>query len=134
MKQSYSCKKSTYNSFDFISNLGFKSNLGFNLLNLNSIGKKIPQYKNSPQIEFATLFNADLSLPLKKEDDVYKNFLTPKLSFRFNPSDMKDYSTSENKIDANNVFTMNRLGLSDTLEAGRSMTLGLNYKKEKILF
>ena len=124
--------KLSYNSFDFISNLGFKSNLGFNLLNLNSIGKKVSQYKNSPQIEFATLFSADLSLPLKKEDDVYKNFLTPKLSFRFNPSDMKDYSTSDNKIDANNIFTMNRLGLSDTLEAGRSMTLGLNYKKEKI--
>jgi LPS-assembly protein len=58
--------KLSYNSFDFISNLGLKSNLGFNLLNLNSIGKKIRQYKNSPQIEFATLFSADLSLPLKK--------------------------------------------------------------------
>ena len=32
---------------------------------------------------------------------------------------MKNYSSSENKIDAGNVFALNRLGLSDTLEAGK---------------
>jgi LPS-assembly protein len=121
----------TYNSYDFISNLGIKSNLGFNIQNLNSVGKKVSQYKSSPQIELAGLFNVDLSLPLSKEKDNFKNFLTPKLSFRFSPNDMKNYSTSENKIDVNNVFAMNRLGLSDTLETGRSMTLGLDFKKEK---
>ena len=121
----------TYNSFDFISNLGLKTNYGFNFQNLNSIGKNISQYKSSPQIELAGIFNLDLSLPLSKKSDEYKNLLTPKLSLRFNPSDMKDYSTSENKIDVNNVFAINRLGLSDTLESGKSMTLGLNFKKEK---
>ena len=30
------------------------------------------------------------------------------------------------------VFEINRLGLSDTFEAGRSVTLGLDYKKENI--
>ena len=44
---------------------------------------------------------------------------------------MKDYSSSENRIDANNIFAINRLGLSDTLETGRSITLGLDFKKEK---
>jgi hypothetical protein len=28
---------------------------------------------------------------------------------------MKNYSSSENKIDAGNAFALNRLGLSDTL-------------------
>ena len=32
---------------------------------------------------------------------------------------MKDYSSSDNKIDVNNIFALNRLGLSDTLEAGQ---------------
>ena len=46
---------------------------------------------------------------------------------------MKNYSTTERTIDANNAFAINRLGLSDTYESGRSLTLGLDYnKKEKI--
>ena len=45
---------------------------------------------------------------------------------------MKNYSTSNKKIDVGNIFNLNRLGLSDTLEAGRSLTLGIEFKKEKI--
>ena len=120
-----------YNSLDYISNLGLKTNYGFNLKNLNSIGKKTSKYKSSPQMELAGLLNIDFSLPLSKINKNYSNKLIPKLSFRFNPSDMKDHSTSNNKIDVNNVFAINRLGLTDTLETGRSMTLGLDYKKEK---
>ena len=44
---------------------------------------------------------------------------------------MKDYSTSDNKIDVNNIFALNRLGLSDTLESGKSITLGVDYLREK---
>ena len=121
----------TYNSLDFISNLGFKNNFSVSLQNLNSIGKKTSKYKSSPQVELAGLFNVDFSLPLAKKNKKYNNLLTPKLSFRFNPSDMKDYSTSENKINVNNVFALNRLGLSDAVESGRSITLGLDFKKEK---
>ena len=120
-----------YNSLDYVSNWGLKSNYGVNLQNLNSIGKKVSQYKSSPQIELAGLFSANVSFPLSKNSEEYTNLLTPKLSFRFNPSDMKDYSTSENKIDVNNIFALNRLGLSDTLETGKSVTLGLDFVKEK---
>ena len=82
-------------------------------------------------MEIASLFNVDLSMPLEKKVIIVTTILIPKISFRFNPSDMKNYSSSENKIDASNVFALNRLGLSDTLEAGRSITLGLDYNNEK---
>ena len=121
----------TYNSLDFISDLGIKNNYSFSLKNLNSVGKKTLKYKSSPQVEIAGLFNVDLSMPLEKKVENYDNLLTPKLSFRFNPNDMKDHSLSENRITANNAFTLNRLGLSDTLEAGRSITLGLDYENIK---
>ena len=120
-----------YSSNDLISNLDFKKNYFINLKNLNSIGKKSDKYKSSPQVELLSLFNAELSLPLIKNTNEYNNILTPKLSFRFNPSDMKDYSTSSNKINVNNIFANNRLGLSDTFETGRSITLGLDFKKER---
>ena len=121
----------TYNSFDFISDFGIKNNYSLSLKNLNSVGKKTSKYKSSPQVELAGLFNVDLSMPLEKKVENYNNLLTPKISFRFNPSDMKDHSLSDNKITVNNAFALNRLGLSDTLESGRSVTLGLDYKNEK---
>ena len=120
----------TFNSFNYISNYGMKNNFSISLKNLNSIGKKTSQYKSSPQIELASLFNIDFSMPLQKKNEVSDNFLTPKISFRFNPSEMKDYSLSENIINTDNAFALNRLGLSDTLEAGKSVTLGLDYIKQ----
>ena len=121
----------TYNSLDFISNFGFKNNFGINLKNLNSVGKKSTKYKSSTQSELISLYNMDVSLPLIKESEISKNLLTPKLSFRFNPSDMKNYSTTGRTIDVNNAWSINRLGLSDTYESGRSLTLGLNYSNER---
>ena len=120
-----------YNSTDYISDFGLKNNFSLSLKNLNSIGKKTSQYKSNPQMEIASLLNVDFSMPLEKKNNKSNNIMTPKISFRFNPSDMKNYSSSENKIDASNVFALNRLGLSDTLEAGKSITLGLNYNNEK---
>jgi LPS-assembly protein len=100
-----------YNSTDYISDFGLKNNFSLSLKNLNSIGKKTSQYKSNPQMEIAGLFNVDFSMPLEKKSNKSKNILIPKISFRFNPSDMKNYSSSENKIDAGNVFALNRLGI-----------------------
>ena len=120
----------TYNSLDYISNLGFKNNFGINLKNLNSIGKKSSKYKSSAQSEIISLYNLDISLPLIKQSEKSENLLTPRLSFRFNPSDMKNYSDTSRSIDASNAFAINRLGLSDSYESGRSLTLGLDYNIE----
>ncbi len=119
-----------YNSNDFVSKLGLKSNYNFNIKNLNSLGKKTSNYKSSPQVELISLFNFNVSLPLLKNAEKYTNLITPKINFKLNPSDMKDSSSSDNLVNVNNVFSPNRLGLSDTFEAGRSLTVGLDFKKE----
>ena len=51
-----------------------------------------------------SIFNFDSSLPLINVDDYSTKLLKPKISFRFNPSDMKDYSSSDNKIDISTFF------------------------------
>ena len=43
---------------------------------------------------------------------------------------MKNYSTSKTTLTADDIFSINRLGLSDSLEAGKSITLGLDYKRD----
>ena len=45
---------------------------------------------------------------------------------------MKNYKNENRQINNDNIFNINRLGLIDTLESGQNLTLGLDYKKEKI--
>ena len=45
---------------------------------------------------------------------------------------MKGYKNESRQINTKNIFNINRLGLIDTLESGQSLTLGLDFKKEKI--
>ena len=45
---------------------------------------------------------------------------------------MKNHSSTDKTINTENIFSINRLGLSDTFEAGRSLTIGLDYKKEML--
>ena len=45
---------------------------------------------------------------------------------------MKNYKNENRRINNDNIFNINRLGLIETLEAGENLTLGLEYKKEKI--
>ncbi|WP_440676108.1 LPS assembly protein LptD [Candidatus Pelagibacter sp. HIMB1593] len=120
-----------YTMNNFITNLGFENDLNIAFKNLNSIGKNNSDYKSSPQVELISLFEANTSLPLIKKNENFNHYLTPKMSFRFNPSDMKNYSTSVKKIDVGNIFSLNRLGVNDTFESGRSLTLGLDFKREK---
>ncbi len=122
-----------YKSKNFISNLGFKNNINIYSKNFNSIGRNSPKYKSSTQSEIINLFNTTMSYPLVKNTQTYTNFFTPKLSFNFNPSDMKDHSTSNRKIDVGSLFNINRLGLNDSFESGESLTVGLDFKKEKNL-
>ena len=60
-------------------------------------------------MELVSIFSANTSFPLIKKQQRYTDYLTPKLSLRFNPSDMKDYSDSGKTIDVGNVFSMRRL-------------------------
>ena len=45
---------------------------------------------------------------------------------------MKSYKNENRQINNDNIFNIDRLGLIDTLESGQNLTLGLEYKKEKI--
>ena len=58
--------------------------------------------------------------------------LIPRLSFRVNPSDMKNHSDLERKINTDNIFNINRIGVSDSLEAGNSLTIGIDFKNQNI--
>ena len=121
-----------YASPDFISNLGFKNNFNFYLRNLNSRGKNDLIYTSQAQIDGMSILKIDTSFPLSKSKGMRKETLTPKISFRMNPgNNMNDYGASASTLTANNVFDINRLGIAEH-EAGRYLTLGLDYKFEQL--
>ena len=121
-----------YSSLNKFFNNGIKTNFEIYLKNINTIGKNNSSYKNSPQSELMSAYTYNTSLPLIKKNAKSFNILEPSLSLRFSPHEMKDNSNGSRRIDISNVFSTNRLGLSDSFEEGESLTLGLNFKKEKI--
>ena len=121
-----------FKSIDFITDKGFRNNIGIYFKNVNTVAKQDTRYKSSPQVGLMNIINFESSLPLINQDENYLNSIIPKISYRFNPTDMKNHSTSDRQIKTNNIFSINRLSVSDTYEAGQSLTLGMNYKKESI--
>ena len=119
-------------SRDYFSEIGIKNNLNYYLKNIVSAGKDNTEYDSSPEIKFMNIFEAVSSFPLINEDESFTNYLNPKISFRINPSSMKNYKNENRRINNNNIFNIDRLGLIDTLETGQNLTLGFDYKKEKI--
>ena len=118
-----------YDSLDYISNLGFKNNYGLYFKNFNSIAKNDSIYTSNAQIDGMSILKLDTSYPLTKLNDNSLESLIPKISFRINPANnMNDYSNTFKSVNASNVFDINRLGISNDYEAGRSLTLGLDYK------
>ncbi len=121
-----------FNSSDFITNRGFKNNYNLYFRNLNIYATNDSKYKSSPQIELMNIVEFNSSLPLINMNEKNVDYLTPKISFRFNPGDMKNYSESDRFINADNIFNVDRLSLDDSFEEGKSVTVGLDYKKNDL--
>ena len=58
----------------------------------------------------------------------YNSFLKPIASLMFSPTETKNMSNSDRRIDANNIFTHDRVSSNNALEGGQSLTLGSEYK------
>ena len=121
-----------YENFEITSNFGFKNNFNAYFKNVNRFLKD-QKFKSSPQTELKSIYEINTSLPLSKIGNENIEYIIPKLSFRFNPSDMDDISHPTESINVDNIFGINRLGLSETFETGKSLTIGLDYKKEKLI-
>ena len=120
-----------YKSFSSFLDNGIKSNFEVLLKNVNSMGKNSIKYKNSPQLELMSSYSYNISMPLLKENENNTNTLIPKLSFRFSPHDMKNNSATGRRINADSVFSSNRLALDDSFETGESITIGVDFVKRK---
>ena len=124
------------NDFIFSSNpvfskFGFKSNYAVNLKNSNKHGKNSSTYKDKETSNLFSLIDLNTSIPLVKETDNYIREFIPKLSLFLSPNKSDNITTLDRKINNTNIFSTNRLGLSESLEGGQSLTLGTEYNLNK---
>ncbi len=119
-----------YSGKEIFSDMGIKTNFNVFFKNLNTVAKNDNVYNSSPSYELVSIYELSNNFPLIKKDNNKVSKLTPKTSLRFNPSNMKSYSTINREINVDNIFDINRLAMDNTFEEGASLTLGLDFKKE----
>ena len=120
------------NSFNFYTDIGITNNYEILFKNINSMSDNSIKYKNSPQSELMSAYYFNASLPLQKITKDRQNTLTPKLKFGISPHEMKNHKNTSRRVAIDNVFSSGRLSLGDSFETGESLTMGIDFKKEKI--
>ena len=121
-----------FESYDFISDKGLQSNYDIKLRNLNSYAENSSNYEEKNDHDIFGIMMLQTSFPLKKEQDNSTNFLRPIASIKYSPNNTKDISSTGARLDYSSVFSLNRIGSSNTVEGGRSLTLGLEFEKQNL--
>ena len=95
------------------------------------VGKNSSTYKDDLTSNVYSLINLNSSIPLIKKTDNYEKELIPKVSLFLSPNKSENITGLDRTINTTNVFSKNRLGLSESLEGGSSLTLGSEYNINK---
>ena len=114
-------------SFPKISEKGIYNNYEFIIKNSNTNAKNSTNFKNHESSYLSGLLQFNSSLPLLKNNQNYTETLNPKLALKIAPSYTKDYRNDDNKIDINNIFSLERNAKTDTIEGGVSLAYGSEY-------
>ena len=121
-----------YTSSSYFLDSGLTTNFGVYLKNYNAVGKKSSTIKSTPEYDAKSFYVLNTSFPLVKNSIDKIETLMPKVSFRFSPDNMKN-SGSGTRIGIDNSFSINRLGLNNSFEDGESMTIGIDYSRQRII-
>ncbi len=125
-------EKSNINNFYFLSNpiinnLGIINNYEFIIKNVNTDSKNSPVFKEKNNFDVSGLLQLNSTFPLEKQNNLYQSIFTPKVSMKIAPNHTKNYRNDDNKINVNNIYSLNRINKNDTIEGGLSLTYGADY-------
>ncbi len=105
---------------------GLQTNYELLIRNLNSDSNNSNNFKSGGDQKLLSTLVLDYRLPLKKENEFYSNYLSPKLSFRYSPNETKNNSNLNKKLTYDNIYSIDRI--DDTaVEGGESLTAGFEY-------
>ena len=129
-------EKVLINNFEFNSTPKFLNNGVINenkllIKNVNSSASNSNKFKNKGSLSLLPTFQANYLFPLTKETNELSKTLTPKLSLKLSTPHTKDIRKTDRKINYNNVYDLNRLGIDESNEGGVSLTYGYEYAVKK---
>ncbi len=127
VNESFLINNLDYKSNSFFSAFGAVSNFELEFKNSLKKGENSSIYKEDTQSENFSAFIFNSSVPLKKKYENFIGNLSPKLVARFSPHKSENLSDLDRKINITNIFSNNRLGLSESIEGGQSLTVGFDY-------
>ncbi len=119
-----------FNSKNFINNLGIVTNYDLLLKNFNSYTENSSSYKNKEDYEVFGSFLFNTEMPMKRVSKSGHDFLKPIVSFRYSPNNTKNISIKDLRLSYDNIFSLNRIGTNEIVEGGKSISLGIEYKKK----
>ena len=127
INESYLINDLEYHSNIKISKSGLKNDFSLLFKNSSKKGENSETYSDNLKSEnyFSSIFTT--SLPMKKIHKKYQSYFSPKASLRLSPFSSPNIKNLDRKLNITNLFSQNRLGLSDSMEGGQSVTLGFDY-------
>lgn len=108
---------------------GLKSNFDALLKNVNTNATNSSKYKNNFDQSLMSSLLLSTEYPMKKSNNIFTDTLIPKLSFMYSPNKTKNMTNEDKRVDVNSIYSFNRIGVTDTVEGGSSVTIGTEYKK-----
>ena len=121
-----------FESYDFISSSGLVTDYRFLLKNFNTYSENSSVYENKNDHEIFGSFLIKSELPLKKKLNESNNFIKPVAQLRFSPTNGKNISDADLRMEYSNIFSPDRIGRSDMVEKGQSLTLGFEFEKQNL--
>ena len=108
---------------------GILNNKKFLIKNVSSEARNSEKFKNKDTISLVPTFQSNYTYPLQKQNDKFNYTLTPKFTLNLSTPHTKDIHKNNVKINYDNIYDINRLGLDEVNEGGLSVTYGYEYTK-----
>ena len=118
----------SYKSQDIINEIGLINNFEFLIKNFNADSKNSTNLKNKSENNLRGILQFNSKFPLKKSGKKYLSTLTPIFVAKFNPQNNKNINDEKRLIDYSNIYSLDRISSSNTIEGGESVTIGNEFK------
>ncbi len=130
-------EKVLINNLEFNSNSeyfdnGLVNNKKLLIKNVNSDARNSEKFKNKNSNSLVPTFQTNYTYPLQKKTNKFNYTLTPKFTLNLSIPHTKDVREEDTEINYNNIYNIDRLGLSEVNEGGISATYGYEYIKSDI--
>ena len=117
-----------YKSQDYINEIGLVNNFQFLLKNFNADSKNSLKFKNKSENHLRGIFQLNSKFPLQKKGEKYLSTLTPIFVTKFNPNNNRNINKDERLVDYSNIYSIDRVNSTTTIEGGESVTIGNEFK------